>query len=327
MLTPSSLRNFPRCLTACALLVLAGAFANAQEPGGSPGSTVFVSAGTGHPNNQIYTMNPDGTNPVRVTFDTASDVDPDISHNGKYIVFTSDQTGNNDIYIMDRRSGTTLDLTNNPANDEWPRFSPNGKQIVFESDRDGGVFEIFVMNADGSGTPTQLTFPPTLGRFPSWSPDGERIIFRHGIDIYVMDADGDGTPAQLTSEVATSFAQMANFSPNGRYVAFMSFREGYCSVFVMNSDGSDQTNLTPKDTADPSTSWCSRAPAWSANGREIYFMSFRPSTGGHNQIFVMNTHGSNLRQLTSAGTSGEPRARSRSHRDADHDDEAEADGE
>ena len=114
MLTPSSLRNVPKSLTACALLVLAGAFANAQNPGGPPASIVFFSAGNGQPNNQIYTMNPDGTNPVRVTFDTASDVDPDISPNGKYIVFTSNQTGDNDIYIMDCRSGTTLDLTNNP---------------------------------------------------------------------------------------------------------------------------------------------------------------------------------------------------------------------
>jgi Tol biopolymer transport system component len=71
----------------------------------------------------------------------------------------------------------------------------------------------------------------------------------------------------------------------------MSFREGYCSVFLLNSDGSGQTNLTPKDPADPSTSWCSRAPAWSADGHKIYFMSFRPSTGGRNQVFVMNTDG------------------------------------
>ena len=308
MLTPFSLLHRSKWLTACAVLALPAAFANAQNPGGPPESIVFYSAGDGHPNNQIYTMNPDGSSPTQVTFDKASDVDPDISPNGKYIIFTSNQTGNNDIYIMDR-SGNTLDLTNNPANDEWARFSPDGKEIVFDSNRDGGVFEIFIMNADGSGPPTQLTFPPTLGRYPSWSPDGKRIIFRRAIDLYVMNADGSGTPTQLTNEAPPSFAQMANFSPNGQHITFMCFREGYCSVFLMNSDGTGQTNLTPKDPADPLTSWCSRAPAWSADGHEIYFMSFRPSTGGHNQVFVMNADASNLQQLTSAGVNGEPRAR------------------
>ena len=308
MLSPYSQRHMTKWLTACAVLALAGASANGQDPSGPPGSIVFYSAGNGHPNNQIYTMNPDGSDPKQVTFDTASDVDPDISPDGKYIVFTSNQTGNNDIYIMNR-SGATLDLTNNPANDEWARFSPDGKRIVFDSNRDGGVFEIFVMNADGSGEPRQLTSPPTLGRYPSWSPDGKQIIFRRGIDIYVMNADGDGTPVQLTNEAPPSFAQMANFSPNGQYITFMSFREGYCSVFLMKSDGSGQTNLTPKDPADPSTSWCSRAPAWSADGREIYFTSFRPSTSGQSQVFVMNLDGRDVRQLTNSGTSGSARAR------------------
>lgn len=123
MLAPLSLRHMIKSLTACAVLALAGGFASGQSPSGPAGSVVFYSAGNGHPNNQIYTMNPDGSDQKQVTFDTASDVDPDISPDGKYIVFTSDQTGNNDIFIMDR-SGTALDLTNNPANDEWARFSP-----------------------------------------------------------------------------------------------------------------------------------------------------------------------------------------------------------
>jgi Tol biopolymer transport system component len=89
----------------------------------------------------------------------------------------------------------------------------------------------------------------------------------------------------------------------------MSFREGHRSVFRMNADGSDQTNLTPKNLGDQSTSWCSRAPSWSANGQEIFFMSFRPSTGGMNQIFVMDADGTNVRQLTDVDTNGSPRAR------------------
>jgi Tol biopolymer transport system component len=281
---------------------------------------VFFSARDGHPNNQIYVMNADGSDPVRLTYDTASDVDPDLSPDGRQIVFTSNQTesGNNNIFLRDSR-GAVRNLTNDSATDGWARWSPDGKRIVFESNRDGGIFEIYVMNADGSGTPTRLTSPPTLSRYPSWSPDGRRIVFRRGIDIYVTDADGDGTPIQLTSEVAPSFAQMPAWSPNGRHIVFMSFREGYCSVFRMGADGNEQMNLTPKDPADAPNTWCSRAPSWSGNGRGIYFMSFRPSTGGMNEIFVMNSDGTDVRQLTDTGTNGSPRARHRSTWESDRD--------
>ena len=302
------LRRIPTRLSICILLALPGACVYAQNAGGPPNSVVFFSARDGHPNNQIYVMNPDGSGPLRITYDAASDVDPDISPDGKHIVFTSNQTGNNDIFVEDR-SGAVRNLTNNPANDEWARWSPDGKQIVFDSNRDGGVFEVYVMNADGTGTPAQLTYPPMLSRYPSWSPDGKQIIFRRGIDIDTINADGSGAPVRLTSEIPPSFAQMPAWSPDGRYIAFMSLREGYCSVFRMTAAGNEQTNLTPKDPADSPTSWCSRAPSWSANGHEIFFMSFRPSTGGQNEVFVMKMDGANVRQLTETGTNGSPRAR------------------
>jgi TolB protein len=292
------------------LLMLPGLGAYAKLAGGPPGSVVFYSARDGHSNNQIYVMNPDGSSAVRITYDTASDVDPDISPDAQQIVFTSSQTGsgNNNIFVRDRR-GAVTNLTNDAATDGWARWSPNGKQIVFESKRDGGVFEIFVMKADGSN-PTRLTDPPTLSRYPSWSPDGKQIVFRRGIDIYTINADGSGAPTQLTSETAPSFAQMPAWSPNGRYIAFMSFREGYCSVFRMKADGDEQINLTPKNPGDSPSKWCSRAPSWSANGREIFFMSFRPSTEGQSEIFVMNMDGTDVRQLTDTDTTnGSPRAR------------------
>jgi len=308
MSTSRCVRRIPTRISVFVLLALPGACAYGQNAGGSPESVVFFSARDGHPNNQIYVMNPDGASPLRVTYDTASDVDPDISPDGKYIIFTSNQPGNNDVFVEDR-SGAVRNLTNNPANDEWARWSPDGKQIVFDSNRDGGIFEIYVMNADGTGIPTQLTYPPTLGRYPSWSPDSKQIVFRGGVDIETINADGSGAPVRLTSEIPPSFAQMPVWSPDGRYIAFMSLRDGYCSVFRMTADGNDQINLTPKDPADPAGKWCSRAPAWSANGREIFFMSFRPSTGGQNEVFVMNLDGTNVRQLTDTGTNGSPRAR------------------
>jgi hypothetical protein len=70
------------------LLLVGGAKSDvyAQQAGGPPQSVVFFSARDGHFNNQIYAMNPDGSDPLRVTYDTGSDVDPDISPNGQQIV-------------------------------------------------------------------------------------------------------------------------------------------------------------------------------------------------------------------------------------------------
>ena len=267
---------------------------------------VFHSAREDHTNNQIYMMNAEGTHQFRITYGTGSDVDPDVSPDGREVVFTSNQTANgrNDIFLLDRR-GTVHNLTNHPATDEWARWSPDGKRIAFGSDRDG-VFEVYVMNADGSDV-RRLTDPPKLGRYPSWSPDGTQIIFRSGIDVAIIDADRSGPAIALTQELAPGFAQMPAISPDGKSVAFMSFREGYCAVFRMTIDGDDEVNLTPKNPADAASRWCSRTPSWSPDGQTIFFMSQRPSTGGVNQIFAMRADGTELRQLTGDGASGSPR--------------------
>jgi TolB protein len=277
---------------------------------------VFHSSREDHTNNQIYMMKAQGNQQFRMTYGTGSDIDPDVSPDGREIVFTSNQTtnGKNDIFLRDRR-GDVHNLTKHPASDEWARWSPDGTQIVFGSDRDG-VFEIYVMNADGQDV-RRLTDPPKLGRYPSWSPDGQHIIFRSGIDIAMIAADGKGPAIPLTTEVAPSFAQMPAISPDGESVAFMSFREGYCSVFRMTIEGKVQVNLTPRDEADAPSKWCSRAPSWSTDGRTIFFMSQRPSTGGVFQIFAMRPDGTHVRQLTDDGSNGSPRGVARPWRERD----------
>ena len=95
---------------------------------GIPGSVAFFSARDG--NNEIYVMDPDGSRPLRITNNPASDVNPDISTNGRDIVFTSNRPG-----ITTSTSSTAtvapVNLTNNPANDGWARWAPDGEHIVF----------------------------------------------------------------------------------------------------------------------------------------------------------------------------------------------------
>jgi TolB protein len=291
-------------LTAAAALALAvGPLGVAGEGQGMPGGLAFFSAR--HGNNEIYVMDWDGGRPLQLTAHAASDVDPDLSTNGRDIVFTSNRAGNNDIFVMDNNGRNPVNLTNHPANDGWARWSPNGRHIAFHSFRDGN-FELYLMDSDG-GDLRRLTTHPGVDQYPDWSPNGHELAFRRDTDIYVLDID-TGEARRLTA--AAPLNQMPAWSPNGQQIAFMSARAGYPSVFLMNADGSDQQNLTPKDPGDADSDWVSRAPSWSSSGQEIYFMSSRPSTGLDTEVFVMNADGSGVRRLTySVGMDGSPRPR------------------
>lgn len=271
---------------------------------GPPQSIAFSSNRDG--NSEIYLMNPDGSAQTRVTYDFAPDMEPALSPDGKRIAFTSQRTLASDIWLMNADGSDPVDLTSTYGVSEgWPRWSPNGKQIAFQSNRDGN-WEIYVVNADGTGL-TRLTNYSGVDQWPEWSPDGKRLAFRRDMDVWTLDL-ASGALTQLTTDPALD--QMAVWSPNGKQIAFMSLRDGYCSVFLMDADGSNQVNLTPKAAGDAASAWCSRAPAWSRNGQRIYFSSKRPSTGGDFEIFSMARDGSDVQRLTTAaGEDATPKSR------------------
>jgi Tol biopolymer transport system component len=270
---------------------------------GHPHSIAFESNRDG--NNEIYVMNPDGSEQTRLTFDSRNDQRPDISPDGQRIVFSSNRvtdtnpTGDFEIFVMNADGSDLQQLTFNEAEDSWPRWSPNGKWIAFHSNVDGN-FEIYVIKANGTHL-TRVTDYPGLDQFPEWSPNGKHLAIRRDTDLYLIDRDGSN-PIQLTAQAMIN--QMASWSPDGKRIAFLSTRAGYPSVFVMDADGSNQVNLTPKPDDVPASKWSSRAPAWSRNGQDIYFTARRPVTSENENIFVMNADGTGVIQLTFTAAPG-----------------------
>jgi Tol biopolymer transport system component len=151
--------------------------------------------------NELYMMDANGSNQVRLTSNEAEDVEPRWSPDGMRIAFTSSRDGNPDIYLASADGSGQRPLTNDAVPDEGPAWSPDGSRIVFTSYRDGadpltlgsGNAEIFTVDPEGSA-PTSLTSDPGWDGYPAWSPDGGQLAFSNNngveFDLYVMNADG-----------------------------------------------------------------------------------------------------------------------------------------
>src|SRR5438874_87991 len=98
-------------------------------------------------------------------------------------------------------------------------------------------------------------------------------------------SSGVGKANRATSPLTQP--QMPALKANGK-IAFVSRRDGNSEIYLMEPDGSNQTNLTNNSAND-------FAPAWSPDGAKIAFVSNR---NGKAQLFVMNADGSNPTQLT-----------------------------
>jgi hypothetical protein len=121
---------------------------------------------------EIYSMNTDGSEQVRLTNNQVWDWEPHFSPDGSKIVYNSTSLDNNaDIYIMNADGSGQVNLTNNPAKEMDPCFSSDGTKIAFASSVTDP--EIYIMNIDGSGR-TRLTNNPATDRQPCiYSGDGK----------------------------------------------------------------------------------------------------------------------------------------------------------
>ena len=118
------------------------------NPVWSPNShkIAFISERDGNP--EIYVMNSDTTELIRITQSSSIEYDIAWSPDGRKIAFVSDRDGNPEIYVVDIRGDEVSRLTRNSVRDDQPVWSRDGKRIAFVSYLDGDG-EIVMMDADG----------------------------------------------------------------------------------------------------------------------------------------------------------------------------------
>jgi TolB protein len=177
-------------------------------PAWSPDGSRIAFAREGRPaqastgNTDIYVVNADGTDFVRLTDDPMMEYAPTWSPDGSRIAFEAYDlaTGGNPpsplrLYVMNA-DGTHMDALG-PENVEGPSWSPDGTEIAFVDTETGSIMAI---HPDGKALRRIIDVADLVGGVhlvygATWSPDGTQIAFMAGADstdthIYVVSRDG-----------------------------------------------------------------------------------------------------------------------------------------
>jgi len=128
---------------------------------------VFTSGRSGPP--QIYKMNMEGADVVRLTSGEGEAVNPSWHPDGQFIAFSWTRgydPGNYNIFVMDVATGKDVQLTHGQGRNENPSWAPDGRHLVFSSNRSGSL-QIWTMLADGTQL-RQLTHEGINDK-PVWS--------------------------------------------------------------------------------------------------------------------------------------------------------------
>jgi Tol biopolymer transport system component len=251
------------------------------------GTLVYVPAGTGVADRTL--MHVDRIGRVAPAIETRGGYEyPAFSPDGRQVaVMIATETGS-DIWIVDLERGTRARFTVDGTS-AFPVWAPDGSRIAFQSTAPGlrNLFwkpldgssdaQPFLNSADTAGAPTWPntgtdllpgTLPTLSGagpQFPtSWSPDGSTLAFHERKpsgerDIWVVTAGGDPVPF-----LRTPFdEQSPRFSPDGKWLAYVSDESGRNDVYVQPFPGPGPKWLVSTDGGVD--------PVWSRDSRELFY--------------------------------------------------------
>ncbi len=173
------------------------------------------------------------------------------------------------MWVYDIARGVKPLLSTAPEGDDFhPVWSPSGEEVAFSSNR-AGNFDIFLTPADGGGEELLLaTADNEVAN--DWSRDGNHLLVNITVpetadDLWYLERNGAGNGWEPHPFLQTpSNEYYAKFSPDGRYVAYVSDRSGQVEIYVRPfPEGSPEVTASSNGGTKP---------RWRRDGKELLYL-------------------------------------------------------
>ncbi|WP_428408743.1 CehA/McbA family metallohydrolase [Hyphococcus sp.] len=237
------------------------------------------------------------------------DYQPDVSADGRRVVFTRYLNDAYEIVIRDLRSGRETKVTDNGAVNLDPRWSPDGKRIAYVTTDETGHFHIAIASAESgawnskrwleertSDTPRYYYSQIDHELSPSWSPDGKSLTFianpeiGYGTGALYRQPVDLSAPAEMLINEETAWRARPDWSPDGKRIAYSSFeRRQWHQLWITYAEPGGYPLAFSYGEFDID------AARWSPDGKRIAYVSNESGTG---EIVIQDMTGGAREKLT-----------------------------
>ncbi len=192
------------------------------------------------------------------------------------------------LYRQELASGGARPITPAFGESAAPRLSPDGRWLLYIHTYEGRDC-VALVDVDGALWPRQFAAGTDFVMQPAWHPDGTYaayIAWNHpqmpwdGTELRLarVGYDSAGVPFAAAVETLAGDTQTAifqpEFSPDGRFLAYISDADGWNHLYVYDLEGGTHTQLTSGEADHGMPGWVQgmRTYGWSADGRMLYVL-------------------------------------------------------